>query len=31
MGLRGTGFWTANFLNYSDSSMVEAMWGAIPS
>jgi len=30
MGLGGTGFWTANFLDYKNSSMVDAMWNIIP-
>ena len=30
LGLRGAGFWTANYLDYSSKPMVEEMWDAIP-
>ena len=30
MGLGGVGFWTGNFLDYSNRSMVEAMWSIVP-
>ena len=30
MGMRGTGLWTANYLDYSNTSMVNEMWNAIP-
>jgi len=30
LGMRGAGFWTSNFLDYSNTAMVEEMWDAIP-
>lgn len=30
LGLAGTGFWTANYLNYSDPAMVDSMWSLLP-
>ena len=30
MGLGGVGFWTGNFLDYNNQSMVEAMWSIVP-
>jgi len=30
MGLKGTGFWTGNFLDYNDPDMVLSMWSIIP-
>ena len=31
MGMKGVGFWTANFLDYANHTMVKAMWDIIPS
>ena len=31
MGLGGVGFWTGNYLDYSNKTMVEDMWSVVPS
>ena len=31
MGLGGVGFWTGNYLDYTNKTMVEDMWSAVPS
>lgn len=31
LGLGGVGFWTANFLDYKNKSMVESMWSIVPT
>ena len=31
MGLGGVGFWTGNYLDYTNMSMVESMWSIVPS
>ena len=31
MGLGGVGFWTGNYLDYNNKTMVEEMWSAVPS
>ena len=30
MGLGGVGFWTENFLDYTNQSMVQQMWSVVP-
>ena len=30
LGLAGLGFWTGNFLDYNNQSMVEEMWSIVP-
>ena len=31
MGLGGVGFWTGNYLDYDNKTMVEDMWSVVPS
>ena len=31
MGLGGVGFWTGNYLDYNNKTIVEAMWSVVPS
>ena len=31
MGLGGVGFWTGNYLDYGNKTMVEDMWSVVPS